>query len=165
MAWTDLNFTVGQILTAAQMNNLQGNFSAVMNGDSGAPNLKRAALEPAVTGSNIIMQANTERTNAYTSYTKIKEIRITVNGTYSIYFELRSNAGGFVVYAKIYVNGVAVGTERSSTSTSYAGFSEDISISAGDLVQLYYYSPSAQPVIRNFRVRENAPIFPIVLLD
>ena len=25
MAWTDLNFTVGQILTAAQMNNLQGN--------------------------------------------------------------------------------------------------------------------------------------------
>lgn len=44
MTWTSLTFSVGAVLTAAQMNNLQNNFAAVANGDSGAPNIQTAGL-------------------------------------------------------------------------------------------------------------------------
>lgn len=37
MTWTGQSFSVGQVLTAAQMNNLQADITAVMNQDSGAP--------------------------------------------------------------------------------------------------------------------------------
>lgn len=43
MAWTDLNFSVGQVLTAAQMNQLQANFTAVAQGQSGAPTIYHAS--------------------------------------------------------------------------------------------------------------------------
>lgn len=39
MAWTGLTFSVGQILTAAQMNNLQGNFAGMADADPGAPTI------------------------------------------------------------------------------------------------------------------------------
>ncbi len=37
MTWTGQAFSVGQVLTAAQMTNLQADITAVMNKDSGAP--------------------------------------------------------------------------------------------------------------------------------
>ena len=43
MAWTALSFSVGQVLTAAQMNNLQANFAAMAAGDVGAPDIEFAA--------------------------------------------------------------------------------------------------------------------------
>lgn len=45
MAWTGQTFSVGQILTAAQMNNLQADITALANGDSGAPSIQSAALD------------------------------------------------------------------------------------------------------------------------
>jgi len=45
MAWTSLSFSFGAILTSAQMNQLQANFSAVAAGDSGAPAITEAALD------------------------------------------------------------------------------------------------------------------------
>lgn len=42
MAWTSLSFSVGQVLTAAQMNNLQANFAAVAGNEAGAPVLLTA---------------------------------------------------------------------------------------------------------------------------
>jgi len=45
MTWTGQSFTVGQVLTAAQMNNLQADITALANGDSGAPEIIRAALK------------------------------------------------------------------------------------------------------------------------
>lgn len=49
MTWTNFSFSVGQILTAAQMNNLYANFAALGAGDSGAPEVDEAALAAAVT--------------------------------------------------------------------------------------------------------------------
>ena len=45
MTWTNQNFSVGQVLTAAQMNNLNDNVTALANGDSGAPPITTAALD------------------------------------------------------------------------------------------------------------------------
>ena len=44
MVWTGQTFTVGQVLTANQMNNLQNDITALANADSGAPPIVNAAL-------------------------------------------------------------------------------------------------------------------------
>jgi len=48
MVWTGQTFSVGQVLTAAQMTNLQNDIIALANGDSGAPEIVEAALIAAV---------------------------------------------------------------------------------------------------------------------
>lgn len=47
MTWTGQSFTVGQVLTAAQMNNLQADITALANADSGAPD-----IGPAIAAAN-----------------------------------------------------------------------------------------------------------------
>ena len=44
MTWTGQTFTAGQILTAAQMNNLQADITAQANGDSGSPQNQTASI-------------------------------------------------------------------------------------------------------------------------
>lgn len=51
MAWTSLTFSFGAILTSAQMNQLQANFSAIADGDAGAPQIKGAGLSKAIVSS------------------------------------------------------------------------------------------------------------------
>ena len=71
-----------------------------------------------------------------TSYVKAKEIKVGVAGAFRISFRLSSDPTG-TFYGQIYRNGVAVGIERSVTTT-VTTFSEDISgWSAGDLIQVY----------------------------
>jgi len=48
MTWTGQSFSVGQVLTAAQLNNMQADMTALANGDAGAPEIKEAALAAAV---------------------------------------------------------------------------------------------------------------------
>lgn len=43
MAWTNQTFSVGQVLTAAQVTNLNNNVTALANGDSGAPKIQTSA--------------------------------------------------------------------------------------------------------------------------
>ena len=49
MAWTGKTFNVGDILTAAQMNNLQADITAQAQGDAGAPAQKVSTLTNSVT--------------------------------------------------------------------------------------------------------------------
>lgn len=54
MTWTGQNFSVGQILTAPQMNNLQADITAHANGDSGAPKQQTDGIaDGAVTNVNM----------------------------------------------------------------------------------------------------------------
>jgi hypothetical protein len=73
-----------------------------------------------------------------------------------IKFDIKTTNNAVPVYGRIYRNGVAVGTQRETYSTSYDPYSEDISgWSAGDLIQLYTYSGDAGVVdvyVQNFRV-------------
>jgi hypothetical protein len=92
------------------------------------------------------------------TYTKLKEIQIATGGTIRISFDLQTNGGSYTAYGRIYKNGVAVGTQRSTTSTTYVTFSEDLAgFSAGDLVQLYGKQQSASYIcfVRNFRLKAN----------
>lgn len=72
---------------------------------------------------------------------KAKEIRIPKAGVLRIKFTMYS--GGYLLYGQIYRNGTAVGTQRTTYSTTGQEFSEDISgWSSGDLVQIFVYNTS-----------------------
>jgi len=78
-----------------------------------------------------------EWTHGTLSYQKQAEFKVARAGTLSTTFTLATDNGSYTVYGRIYVNGVAVGTERGSSSTAGLTFAEDITVSAGDLVQIY----------------------------
>lgn len=100
---------------------------------------------------NLKHSADTERTIGGGSYSEIKKIRVNFSGTIRVKFDLK-NTGGFTTLGKIYVNGSPVGTERSTSSTSYVTYSEDIVINAHDLIQLFGYKTGDTANTRNFRI-------------
>ena len=82
------------------------------------------------------------------SYAVMYEWVVPLSGTYRIYFQVSSSTG-VEVRARIFRNDVAVGTERTSTSTSYVGYSQDISgWTAGDLLQIKGYYPGSTATCR-----------------
>jgi len=85
-------------------------------------------------------------TSMSTSYVKAAEKKINFSGVLRIPFYIYVDAAG-TGYGRIYRNGVAVGTERSSTDTTPGtAFTEDIAgWSAGDLVQLYIKHSAGTP--------------------
>ena len=86
---------------------------------------------------NLKISADAERTEALPVYTKVKEVLVRLPGSVRIKFDLKSSVSGQNSRGRIYKNGVAFGTERSTTSNSYTTYSEDLTFSAGDLIQLY----------------------------
>ncbi|MDD5774356.1 MAG: hypothetical protein PHS64_00260 [Candidatus Omnitrophica bacterium] len=94
------------------------------------------SIMPDVTaGDMLIGSAPTERSGKDTSKVKKKEIRVLRSGTYRTSFEIKTS--GETASGRIYKNGVAFGTNRTTTSTSYGVFEEDLVFAANDLVQLY----------------------------
>lgn len=100
-------------------------------------------------GDNLIGSATTERTSTSDAYEKVKEIECTDNGTYRVKFTIRTDNGSDAVYGRIYKNGVAIGTERNTNSTSYVEYSQDIAFSEGDLIQLYIHRSGASSALSN----------------
>ena len=92
-------------------------------------------------GDRLLIKSVQETTTTSTTYTALKQIRLDRGGTLRISFKLRRVAGGSgspSVYGRVYRNGSAVGTERSTTSTSGDTYTQDISgWSAGDRIQVY----------------------------
>ena len=121
-----------------------------------------------IAGSNIIIaSADTERdTNSY-SYTKLKDIDVLVTGTVSVYFELKKSIGVGLSYGRIYKNGIAVGTERSASSSEYVSYSEDIAVTSGDNLQLYakVNVSYATVSVRYFRITGNHSRLATIVTD
>ncbi len=95
---------------------------------------------------------DTEKSTAAAAYTKIKEILLNENlGACRIKFDLKGM--GATGYAKIYKNGVAIGTERTDVAESYTTFSEDFAtFLSGDLIQIYaYHSGALTTYVKNMR--------------
>lgn len=101
-------------------------------------------------GSVLFAQAPTSRATTSTSYTKVKEISVGISGTVSVYFAMQSSS--LPLYARIYKNGSAVGTERYLDDGS-SNYTENVSVVAGDLVQLYIKAASSNGgTISNFKI-------------
>lgn len=100
------------------------------------------------------LSADTERfVVSGTTYGKKKEIQVFFGGQCRVKFDIKMHPSEWSAYGKIYINGNAIGTERSTTSTSYATFSEDFYLSAGDRVQLYEKDTNGYGAyVKNFRI-------------
>jgi hypothetical protein len=66
-------------------------------------------------------------------------------GQIRVKFSMKSNDNATTVYGQVYKNSVAIGTEWTTTSSTYAVFTEDITVSfgPGDAIQLYLHSNGA----------------------
>jgi len=86
-------------------------------------------------------------------YTKKKEIVCSVNGVIRVTFDYQQS-GGITTYARIYKNGVAFGTEQSTSSLTYVTETEDLLFEAGDTIELWMKrsTPSGAMAVRNFRL-------------
>lgn len=101
---------------------------------------------------NLKTSADTEQSQVGVGYTKKKEIRFYNSGTVRVTFDMKVTPGGANAFGRIYVNDVAVGTSQTNTSATYINYSEDISVNAGDKLQLYIQASNPDTCyIRNFR--------------
>lgn len=92
------------------------------------------------------------------SYTKIKETKAYVHlSRFRVAWDHKRLSGTDTANTKVYVNGVAVGVEKSTTSGTYAEVSDDIvmDIRPGDLIQLYGKTGdnSTYVWVQNFEIR------------
>lgn len=97
-------------------------------------------VNPYSDGAYIEAYANTERTTTSASYVKLKEFTpVNRPGTVTVAWQMKDNdVEGRLVYSKVYKNGVAVGSEKSTSNNSYQNETEtNISVSAGDVLQIY----------------------------
>ncbi len=110
---------------------------------------------------SILTYDDTESTYDNTSYAIEKELDPVPDDVFEdesefkIKFDIKTANVATTVYGRIYRNGVAVGTEQSTTSTAYVTKSEDISgWSAGDLIQLYTKTGTSGVIVyvEHFRV-------------
>ena len=105
-----------------------------------------------IAGSDLVISADLMRQTQNNTYTKLKEIEVhRVAGVFTIKFshEYSQSGSPTTAYARIYVNGSPVGTERSTSSAGgYTLYTENITVVQGDLVQLY--AKLDDPVTNNF---------------
>jgi hypothetical protein len=90
-------------------------------------------------------------------YSKKKTITITYGllGIQRFKFELKSNAGTYTVYAKIMRNGVLIGSEQSTVSSSYSYKTQDITQdwAHGDTCELWLKADvDSSCYARNFKI-------------
>ncbi len=106
-----------------------------------------------------------------TTYVKLKEIYCPFNGSVYVYFEIAKDIYATGAYGRIYVDGVAVGTERYTTSDTYVSFTETIPLGSGSTsgyrVQLYVRTTNAgyPAFVRNFRIYDANPLQYVVVQD
>jgi len=116
-------------------------------------------------------EANTERSTANTSYTKLKEFRIFASGTVRVKWEQKSSESAKTTRAKVYRNGVAISEEKTMGTTAYNELTCDIDVESGDYIQIYCRVDDASYTcyIRNaklcYSISGGETATPIITLD
>ena len=89
-----------------------------------------------------------EQSTNSVSYVKKKEMLLNAPlANCRIKFQLKTSNAAHTAYGRIYKNGVALGTEQSTTTTDYATSSEDFSgFASGDLIQIFIHSSSTSGI-------------------
>lgn len=127
------------------MTALARNPDAIAEGDSSVPDASRVAgkaQKAATTGSYVEASATVDLGSLSGTYTKKAVIMCPRAGTFNVRLLLSIDAGaGVNIFGKIYVNGVAVGTERTCSSggggSATTSNDENITVVAGDTIELW----------------------------
>lgn len=117
--------------------NLNASFSGTAFIPEGYYNgLGRVLPPPVVPGNTQVFGRSEEKYTPNTTYTTLRTANITIGGTYRISFSLKAYAqSGAEARGRIYKNGVAVGAERITTSSTYTVYTEDMQLNVGDTVE------------------------------
>lgn len=96
MTWTGQTFTVSQILTAAQMNNMQADMTALANGDAGAPSIQTAAygtgtVDQAAIGASAVGQSEVKKSYQTVSAAGTTNTFVFSGGVYGMSSQLTTN--------------------------------------------------------------------------
>lgn len=157
----DADLAQDKPVTQAKARALRDNPIAIAEGATGAPKIQQDALYEFSVGDYLVASSDDDSSTTSASYAKVKEIVVARGGAFRVKFTLTStNTGGSNhAYGKIYVNGVAVGTERHINFGSKAEFSEDVTgLKKADLIQIYaHQTTSVDAVVSNFRLYASEP--------
>lgn len=114
----------------------------------------KAKYQPQSAGNIIVITDDAEVTvpSDGLGYSIKKEMKILIPGMYRVAFSLK-NTSNLMSHGYIYKNGAPIGySERSTDSTTYVEFKEDLYFNINDLVQVYCYSSGGSGYIYNFRL-------------
>ena len=95
-----------------------------------------------IAGDKLFFQSGIQNGSG-TTYYKAYEKTSLNDGVLSTKLSIRSSNNSYTTYAKIYINDVAVGSERSNVTSSYVTFDENINVLAGDKIQIYIKGTNA----------------------
>lgn len=165
MAWNNITYAYGSVLTSAKMTQNQDNFTALAQGLSGAPKILTAALNDSLlTGAkwpSLAAGATYALKDVWggvtvvgTTPTIVKRMLCGFQGSVRTYFDLYANTG--TANAKIYVNGAAYSAtvHTATTTVKLTDFNaEDINVNVGDEIQLVLYHASGASQARNTMFR------------
>jgi len=120
-------------------------------------------------GSNVIALWSSIDGTSSTTYVKIKEFIVYASGVINTGFILGAEQSR-TTYGLIYVNDIAVGTERSYLSpggnvTYSSEFLEDITVKKGDKVQLYGKTSGINSFFKDFKAYVAKICAPIIFLN
>jgi hypothetical protein len=109
-------------------------------------------------GDNLLAAADTQVQTGAAGWLKIKEIQVVSHsGVVRVKYDgCKSSSSSSYPTCVIYKNGGQVGAMKDMTATysSFITYTEDIAVTAGDLIQLYGMrgDSSTYPIIKNFRL-------------
>ena len=142
---------------------------AVTRDQLGDGSVTAAKLAYQASTSYTIIASDVEATaGTINTYTKVKSILVARGGSINVYYESKGTYTGprGDQLSNIYKNGSPIGTERNPT-TGYTAYSEDISVSTGDTVEIWGHpavSGGSTVNVRNFRLRASYPTTEAVVL-
>ncbi|MGD9678441.1 MAG: hypothetical protein AB7V16_08870 [Vulcanibacillus sp.] len=112
-----------------------------------------------VAGDILVAYSDNQVTTESGTYAKVKEISTDTAGTVRVKFSIASFYGTYEVRGRVYINGVAQGIQRISSSSEYVEYTQDFAVSANSLIQIYTYATvGGYPVaIKNFRIYATMP--------
>jgi hypothetical protein len=104
-----------------------------------------------IASSNLKASSDLEVSNIETNFIKAKEICLNIPGSIRVAYALKAYDAASCS-GQIYVNYVPVGTLRTTSSTSYTTYTEDITVKPGDFVQVFIKTTASFGYIQNFRI-------------
>ena len=155
MAWTDLTFTFGQVLTSTQMTQLDDNFEAMANGDPGAPEIKRVALQQVCQVVSAEDSAGQSTTGSYVDY--ITQSITTSGGKVIVLFEgVYSCSDSRDLQTRLYRDAVAIGIENDQ-NIGITGASHTVTPNAS-VTNSVVDSPSAGTYTYRIKIKDSSTL-------